>query len=48
VLQPEVLLLDEPFSAGYPTRTQLLEDFNLLLSGLSLTTIFITHDWMKP
>jgi tungstate transport system ATP-binding protein len=45
VLQPEVLLLDEPFSAlDTPTRTQLLEDFHLLLSGLSLTTIFITHD----
>ncbi len=44
-LQPEVLLLDEPFSAlDTPTRAQLLEDFHILLSGLSLTTIFITHD----
>lgn len=45
VLEPEVLLLDEPFSAlDSPTRAQLLEDFHLLLSSISLTTIFITHD----
>lgn len=45
VLEPQVLLMDEPFSAlDAPTRTQLLEDFHLLLSELSLTTIFITHD----
>lgn len=45
VLEPEVLLMDEPFSAlDSPTRAQLLEDFRQLLSGISLTTIFITHD----
>ena len=44
-LQPEVLLLDEPFSAlDAPTRKQLLEDFQALLANMSLTTVFITHD----
>lgn len=44
-LEPDLLLLDEPFSAlDAPTRLRLLEDFQALLSGTSLTTIFITHD----
>ncbi len=44
-LQPELLLLDEPFSAlDAPTRARLLEDFHVLLSELSVTTVFITHD----
>ena len=44
-IQPEVLLLDEPFSAlDAPTRLRLLEDFQALLAATSITTIFITHD----
>jgi tungstate transport system ATP-binding protein len=44
-LQPEVLLLDEPFSAlDAPTRRQLLEDFQALLAATGITTVFITHD----
>jgi len=44
-LQPELLLLDEPFSAlDAPTRTRLLEDFHALLQATSMTTVFITHD----
>jgi tungstate transport system ATP-binding protein len=44
-LQPEVLLLDEPFSAlDAPTRLQLLEDFQALLASTGITTVFITHD----
>jgi len=44
-LQPEVLLLDEPFSAlDAPTRAALLEDLELILSEASLTAIFVTHD----
>jgi len=44
-IQPQVLMLDEPFSAlDAPTRTRLLEDFHKLLSATSITTIFITHD----
>ena len=44
-LQPELLLLDEPFSAlDAPTRSRLLQDLHTLLSQTSVTTIFITHD----
>jgi len=44
-LQPELLLLDEPFSAlDAPTRAALLEDFHTLLAQTALTTLFVTHD----
>jgi len=44
-LEPELLLLDEPFSAlDAPTRAHLLEDFQALLADTQVTTIFITHD----
>jgi molybdopterin-binding protein len=44
-LQPELLLLDEPFSAlDSPTRARLLQDLRTLLSQTAITTIFITHD----
>lgn len=45
VLQPEILLLDEPFSSlDTPTRLQLLADLQQLLKATSITTIFVTHD----
>lgn len=44
-MQPEVLFLDEPFSAlDAPTRERLLADFYGLLKETSMTTIFVTHD----
>jgi len=44
-LQPELLLLDEPFSSlDSPTRARLLEDLHTLLAETSTTTILITHD----
>jgi tungstate transport system ATP-binding protein len=44
-LQPEMLFLDEPFSAlDAPTRSRLLEDLHALLSETNITTVFITHD----
>jgi tungstate transport system ATP-binding protein len=44
-LQPQLLLLDEPFSAlDAPTRSRLLHDLHTLLSQTSITTVFITHD----
>jgi len=44
-IEPDILLLDEPFGAlDAPTRTRLLEDFKQLLARTRQTTIFITHD----
>ncbi|MGA9533950.1 MAG: ATP-binding cassette domain-containing protein [Anaerolineales bacterium] len=45
VLEPELLLLDEPFSAlDPPARAAILEDLALLLPGSGMTTVFVTHD----
>ena len=45
VLDPELLLMDEPFSAVDPqTRAQLLKDLSKLLSHDHRTTIFVTHN----
>lgn len=44
-VDPEIILLDEPFSAlDTPTRTMLLEDFQTLIADTGITTIFVTHD----
>lgn len=45
VLDPELLLLDEPFSAlDSPTRSRLLDDLQQILAQTAATTVFITHD----
>jgi ABC-type proline/glycine betaine transport system ATPase subunit len=45
VLDPELLLLDEPFSAlDPPARLRLLDDLSALLDQDHRTTIFVTHD----
>lgn len=45
VLEPELLLLDEPFSAlDPPTRSGILNDLGALLMETSTTTVFVTHD----
>lgn len=45
VLEPNLLLLDEPFTAlDSPTRQRLLVDLKSILSETGMTTIFITHD----
>ncbi len=45
VLDPELLLLDEPFAAlDPPARARLLDDLTSLLASDHRTTIFVTHD----
>jgi tungstate transport system ATP-binding protein len=45
VLDPELLLMDEPFSAVDPqTREKLLEDLSKVLTEDHRTTIFVTHN----
>lgn len=45
VLDPELLLLDEPFTAlDPPARTKLLDDLSALLTNDHRTTIFVTHN----
>lgn len=47
-LEPEVLLLDEPFaSLDYPTRKSLLSTMGQLLSEMRMTTLFVTHDYTE-
>jgi tungstate transport system ATP-binding protein len=45
VLDPELLLLDEPFSSlDSPARAKLIEDLSALLSEDQRTTVFVTHN----
>ena len=47
-IQPEVLLLDEPFAAlDPPTRESLIEDLERILRQTRTTAIFATHDRME-
>ena len=44
-LDPDVLLLDEPFSSlDAPSRAHLLDDFHALIRSVSISTVFVTHD----
>jgi tungstate transport system ATP-binding protein len=44
-LDPELLLLDEPFSAlDPPTRDGLILDLEKILRDTGITTVFVTHD----
>jgi len=44
-LEPELLLLDEPFSSlDPPARAKLLEDLSVLLAEDQRTTVFVTHN----
>lgn len=44
-VEPELLLLDEPFAALDPTtRETLLRDFQRLIKDTGITTVFVTHD----
>ncbi|MDR2094289.1 MAG: ABC transporter ATP-binding protein [Treponema sp.] len=45
LLQPEVLLLDEPFSAlDAKIRMQMREELKKIQSELGITVVFVTHD----
>ena len=45
VLEPEVLLLDEPFAAlDSASREALLRDFQSIVRDTRVTTVFVTHD----
>ena len=45
ILEPQLLLLDEPFSAlDPPTRSRILDDLGALLRETATTTVFVTHD----
>ncbi|PYM13735.1 MAG: hypothetical protein DMD81_20215 [Candidatus Rokuibacteriota bacterium] len=45
VLEPAVLLLDEPFAAlDEPTRAALIGDLGAILRGDRVTTVLVTHD----
>ncbi len=47
-LQPEILLLDEPFSSlDPPTRDTLIEDLEHILQRTRTTAIFATHDRLE-
>ena len=44
-LEPEVLLLDEPFSAlDTPTRAAITDDLASVLAETRMTTVLVTHD----
>jgi len=48
VLEPEVLFLDEPFSAlDFPTKVQLLKDIKTIIHQTKTTTVFVSHDLME-
>jgi tungstate transport system ATP-binding protein len=48
VVEPEVLFLDEPFSAlDFPTKVKLLKDLKAILETTKTTTVFVSHDMME-
>lgn len=48
VLEPEVLFLDEPFSAlDFPTKVQLLRELKEILKATETTTVFVSHDLLE-
>ena len=47
-LQPEILLLDEPFSSlDPPTRDSLIDDLEHILQQTKTTAVFATHDRLE-
>ncbi|WP_042345603.1 ABC transporter ATP-binding protein [Bacillus massiliigorillae] len=48
VTEPEILFLDEPFSAlDLPTKRRIMSDLKAILAQTHITTIFISHDYQE-
>ncbi|WP_223591993.1 ABC transporter ATP-binding protein [Neobacillus bataviensis] len=48
IVEPEILFLDEPFSAlDFPTKIKLMEDFKQIISETKTTAVFVSHDLME-
>ncbi|WP_078428206.1 ATP-binding cassette domain-containing protein [Alkalihalobacterium alkalinitrilicum] len=48
ILEPEVIFLDEPFSAlDFPTKAQLIQDFKEIMKQTNTTTFFVSHDLIE-
>lgn len=48
IIEPEILFLDEPFSAlDFPTKIKLMEDFKRIIETAQTTAVFVSHDLME-
>ena len=48
IVEPEILFLDEPFSAlDFPTKIKLMDDFKTIIKNSGNTTVFVSHDLME-
>ncbi|WML59173.1 ABC transporter ATP-binding protein [Neobacillus sp. PS2-9] len=48
IVEPEILFLDEPFSAlDFPTKIKLMEDFKRIIEEANTTAVFVSHDLME-
>lgn len=48
VLQPEVLFLDEPFTAlDFNTKSELIGELSRIIKESGITTFFVTHDFSE-
>ena len=45
IVEPEILFLDEPFSAlDFPTKIKLMEDFKKITAQTGTSCLFVSHD----
>ncbi|CAH2714440.1 Sulfate/thiosulfate import ATP-binding protein CysA [Neobacillus rhizosphaerae] len=48
IVEPEILFLDEPFSAlDFPTKIKLMEDFKGIIETAQTTAVYVSHDLME-